>query len=212
MCLRSFVPDFPDLLDPAASMSGAFTARNEEKNWGRSWACSLGSYVGKGLEKACSSPEKPNERSNRGAAAWITCCWRWCDFDLRSFIETFGLAIVSKFKNTDNPPDHPEEQIYNWEGYGSRLQTHQTHCWNRYWNIKYILYFIIIDTFPEDLSMIFTMHQLGSLGFLKKIQVNPFFESTPCRSIEPTTEVSAESMPPEENGGMWRDSTLGSKF
>lgn len=51
------------------------------------------------------------------------------------------------------------------------------------------------------IDMIFTMHQLGSLGFLKKIQVNPFFESTPCRSIEPTTEVPAESMPPEEMEG-----------
>ena len=89
------------------------------------------------------------KRSKRGAAAsgsqdWITSCWvvswRLCHFYLRSFIETFGLAIVSKFKNTDNPPDHPEEQIIERDT-GHGFKHINTHCWNRYRNN----YIYIID-------------------------------------------------------------------
>lgn len=90
-------------------------------------------------------------------------------------METFGLAIVSKFKNTDNPPDHPEEQIIERDtGHGFK---HIKHIVETGIGIYYILYYIFYYNryFPGRFIYDIYHAPIGITGFLEKDSSQPIF-------------------------------------
>ena len=93
-------------------------------------------------------------------------------------METFGLAIVSKFKNTDNPPDHPEEQIIERDtGHGFKHIKHivETGIGILYIYYIYILYFLFDRYFPRRFFYDIYHAPIGITGFLEKDSSQPIF-------------------------------------